>query len=185
MGTLHGTHPHGRGIGASSYGIAVPRVSFRQESTTGSLKRSWNPGDAPMADRHTEYGEGCPPIQAIDAPVVIFMINRAIDSRSTSDLDIYRATQCAWKIGESARANATYALGVSHGVVRGIYRIESWRPSHEGRWCFDGRSSPELAHVVGTSIAHLKAAQGASNPVRLYPNGIPALRDGSDTDTGE
>jgi hypothetical protein len=124
-----------------------------------------------MADVSREYGEGRDPIPAIDEPTIIFMLN---DPRidSWTDLDVYRRTQCSWKIGAHARKRAVYALGVSHGVVRGAYRIDEWRPAGI-RWCFNGRSAPEL-DVVGTSIARIKAPQGNANPVRLFLDGIPA-----------
>jgi hypothetical protein len=126
-----------------------------------------------MADASREYGEGHDPIPGIDEPTVIFMINRSLPWDSWTDLDVYRATQCSWKISAHARERAVYALGVSHGVVRGAYRIDGWRSAEGDRWCFDGRPAPEL-DAVGTSIARIKAGQGASNPVRLFLNGIPA-----------
>lgn len=126
-----------------------------------------------MADTRHVYGEGKEPMPAITQPTVIFMINNSLPSDPWTDLNIYRSTQCGWVIGNDARECAVYALGVSHGVVRGAYRIDSWRQVGERRWCFDGRSAPEL-DVVGKSITRLKAGQGASNPVRLFLNGIPA-----------
>lgn len=126
-----------------------------------------------MSENRHEYGEGRPPIPSIAAPTVVFMINRSLDPETATDLDIYRATQASWVIGEEARNRAVYALGVSRGVVRGVYRIKGWRQHGERRWGFDGRSAPELAHVVGTSMARFKAAHGAANPVRLFLDGIP------------
>jgi hypothetical protein len=132
-----------------------------------------------MADASREYGEGRDPIPAIDEPTVIFMINRSLSWEGWTDLDVYRATQCSWKIGTHARERAIYALGASHGVVRGACRIDGWRPAEGGRWCYDGRSAPEL-HVVGTSIARIKAPQGQASPVRLFLDGIPV----PDSDNG-
>lgn len=126
-----------------------------------------------MAVASREYGEGREPIPAIDAPTVVFMINRSLPQESWNDLDVYRTTQCSCVIGDHAGERAAYALGVSHGVVRGAYRIEHWRAAGEKRWCFDGRLAPEL-DVVGKSIARLKSGQGASNPIRLFLNGMPA-----------
>ena len=64
------------------------------------------------------------------------------------------------------------AGGIASGGVRSAYRIERWR-AEGNRWCFDGRPAPDL-DVVGTSAARIKPRQGASNPVRLFLNGIPA-----------
>ncbi len=126
-----------------------------------------------MVDPSLGYGEGRDPIPAIGEPTVMFMINRSLPERWDA-IDVYRATQCGWVIGDHARARAVYALGVSHGVVRGAFRIDGWRHVGGTRWCFDGRTAHELGHVVGTSIERIKASQGASNPVRLHLAGIPA-----------
>lgn len=125
-----------------------------------------------MTSISREYGEGRDPIPAVDAPTVVFMINNSLPRESGTDLDVYRATQRSWVIGNDARERAVYALGVSHGVVRGAYRIERWR-ADGNRWCFDGRPAPEL-DVVGKSVARFKGRRGDANPVRLFLNGIPA-----------
>lgn len=119
-----------------------------------------------------EYGEGQDPIPAIDEPTVIFMINKTLHEPG-NDQKVYEATRCCWKIGAAARERAHYALGVSHGVVRGAYRIDRWSDAGDGRWRFDGRPAPEL-NVVGTSIVRLKGSKGQVNPVRLFLDGIPA-----------
>lgn len=64
------------------------------------------------------------------------------------------------------------------GVLRGAYRIVRWRRAGEKRPCFDGLPATDL-NVVGKSIARIKAAQGASNPVRLFLEGIPAPESGA------
>lgn len=119
------------------------------------------------------YGEGKDPIPAIPEPTVIFMINRSLPKDRWTDEDVYRATRCSWVIGEHARNQAVYALGVSNGVVRGAYRIDRWIDVGGGRWCFDGVPAAEL-NTVGTSIARIKAPQGNRSAVRLFLNGIPA-----------
>ncbi len=77
-----------------------------------------------MTDVGKAYGEGRHPIPAIEQPTVIFMINHSLAGHPWTEVNIYRATQCSWVIGGDARERAVYALGVSHGVVRGAYRIE-------------------------------------------------------------
>jgi len=125
-----------------------------------------------MADAERGYGEGRAPIPAIDEPTVMFMINRSLPEQWDA-IDVYRATQCGWVIGEHARNRTVYALGVSHGVVRGAFRIDGWRHVGGTRWCFDGHTARELNLVIGTSIERIKARQGASSPVRLFLDGIP------------
>lgn len=126
-----------------------------------------------MSDRPREYGEGRLPIPAIPEPTVIFIIKLAHWADTWDEVDVYRETQRAWKIGPVPRDQAVYALGVSHGVVLGAYRIMGWRPTGD-RWAFDGRTATELQHVVGTSIARLTWPRAAVNPVRLYLGGIDA-----------
>ena len=126
-----------------------------------------------MSHASREYGEGRDQIPAIDEPTVIFMINKSLPKESRSDQDVYGVTRCCWKIGAAAREGAAYALGVSHGVVRGAYQIDRWTDAGEGRWCFDGRPAPGL-NVVDTSIARIKGRPGNSNPVRLFLDGVPA-----------
>lgn len=122
------------------------------------------------------YGEGREPIPPIGQATVIFMINKSLPRDSCTDQDVYQATRCAWRIAnECVRLQAVYALGVSHGVVRGAYRIEQWHPPHDGRWCFDGSPGTELG-VVGTSVARLKGRQGNANPVRPFLEWIPAIQ---------
>ena len=132
-----------------------------------------------MSGASRAYGEGRDPLPAIAEPTIVFMINKSLPPGSWTDEDVYRATRYSWKIGNDARERAVYALGVSHGVVQGAYRVESWHQADGNRWCFEGRPAPEL-DVVGKSIARIKARHGSSNPVRLFLDGIPeAPRDGS------
>ena len=82
----------------------------------------------------SNYGEGKDPLPAIDEPTVIFIINNSWKSTDSQDA-IYNATRSAWKISESVRERAVYALGVAKGVVRGAYRIDDWfeDPNQSGR----------------------------------------------------
>ena len=134
------------------------------------LERGWR---TIVAHTSSVYGENCDPIPSINEPTTIFIINRTLRKTDRTGEDVYQATRRAWVIGEQARERAVYALGVSHGVVRGAFLIDRWIPEGD-RWCFDGRTAPELSHVVGTSIARIKAPQRSSNPVRHFLDGIPA-----------
>lgn len=125
-----------------------------------------------MADARREYGEGKEPMPAIDAPTVIFMINKSLQGDSWTDQQVYDATRRNWVIGAKAREEAVYALGVSHGVVRGAYRIDRWLPAGN-RWYFEGVPATEL-DVVDKSAARLKGPQGYRSPVRYHLGGISA-----------
>lgn len=112
------------------------------------------------------------PVPPIVEPVVIFVINRVWVPDADDDAT-YDAIRMYWRVGAETRNRAVYALGVAGGVVRGAYRIESWKPGGaEGRWGFTGAPVPEPG-VVGTSVERLAPPRGAANPVRLYLDGIP------------
>jgi hypothetical protein len=131
-------------------------------------------GATDMPEDVRQYGEGRDPIPSIDEPTIVFIINRSLPSKSWTNEDVYRSTRCCWVIkNEEIRNQAVYALGVSHGVVRGAYRIERWH--HEGgdRWSFDGHPVTEL-DVVDRSFARLKGRQGDARAVRPFLNGISA-----------
>ena len=71
---------------------------------------------------------------------------------------IYETTRGHWKIAGWVRDRTKYALGIAYGIVRGVYRVESWfrseKPWDEGkcRWGFVGADAPELEHVIGSHV---------------------------------
>lgn len=79
-------------------------------------------------------------------------------------------------MGADVRNRAVYALGVARGLVRGVYRIESWFPSpqegEEGKWGFTGSPAHEMSHVLGTSVRRFNL-DGAQNPYRKFLSGVP------------
>ena len=89
--------------------------------------------------------------------------------------ELFEATRGWWVLGER-RNDAKYAFAVSKGVIRQVYKIESWRERTKGdrgyvegartRWGFDGHPAPEMSHYLNTSVAHL-FKKGAASPT-LY-----------------
>lgn len=85
--------------------------------------------------------------------------------RGMPDEELFEATAGWWKLGKR-RELAKYAFAVVHGVIRGVWRIEGWRPRAEGdrgwegdppgqpRWGFTGRQDPQLDQYIGRSVAH-------------------------------
>ncbi len=114
------------------------------------------------------------PMPAVDAPLVMFKINRAWRSDS-SPADVYEATRGHWKVGWDTRSRARYAVGVAFGIVRGVYVIDEWfestQPGDEGRWGFVGQPAPELEHIVGTNIRSINI-DGSQNPYRKFLTGF-------------
>jgi hypothetical protein len=86
--------------------------------------------------------------------------------------DLYEATHGWWKLG-AKRNEAQYGFAVSRGVIRAIYRIESWRQRAEGdrgfeapgdgRWGFEGSLVTTMDQYLNKSVTHL-FIQGAANP---------------------
>jgi hypothetical protein len=108
---------------------------------------------------------------------ILFTINRYYRSDMTP-LELYETTRGMWVVG-NRKENADYAMAVTHGVVREVYRIERWYPAGtlvyqtrdpstfkiKGRWEFSGYVAPEIRdEYVGFSVG--KAGQ---NPIR-YKN---------------
>jgi len=132
----------------------LPMPFTPHSATMGPIAKSTRKGKN-VPDISQVYGEGKPPMPAVDQPTVIFIIN---DSLKIGDDVVYLATRGSWVIGEETREQAVYALGVKHGVVRGAYRIDRWHLVSPKRWTFEGVAAPEL-DVVGKSAAP-KRAQG-------------------------
>ena len=69
---------------------------------------------------------GASPIQLDDTPLIMFRIPK-LWHRGMSDLDLYEATRGGWRLDIQRVQRAKYVLSVSKGVVRQVYRPESWR----------------------------------------------------------
>ncbi len=114
---------------------------------------------------------GAQPMPPVDARILFVKINRQYQPTDGS-ARIYEYTRGHWKLSGRGRESVKYGAGVAFGVVRGVYRIESWFPSEVpgdvGRWGFHGEPAPELAHIVGTSVRHLFKTEGQQNPVNYY-----------------
>jgi hypothetical protein len=118
-----------------------------------------------------------PPAPPFDEAVLLLKIPGLWTPRMSAR-DLYEASRGWWKIGADRRAAARYACAVNKGVIRAVYRIDSWRPRRQGdrewqedvgkppRWGFDGTPAPEMDRYVDTSVVHL-FKRGEANPVKL------------------
>lgn len=118
------------------------------------------------------------PVDAIGEPVMLIRINR-LYRHGMSDLELYEATRGVWKVGDR-REKAKFALAVFEGIVREVYKINSWYPAGTnhyesrserdvnipGRWEFLGEVAPIdiREKYVGRSVKeHLPP--NAQNPI--------------------
>jgi hypothetical protein len=113
------------------------------------------------------------PVDVVHKAMLI-TINRLYRSRMTP-LELYETTRGIWVVGQK-RNKVEYALCVTHGVVREVYRIDQWYPAGtlpyqtrdtssfkgSGRWEFSGEVAQDIRDLyVGRSVG--KAGQ---NPIR-------------------
>jgi len=114
----------------------------------------------------------------IEEPSVLIRVNRLYRPRMSAD-EIYEVTRGVWKIGKR-RDSLKYALAVYRGIVREVFRIDSWHPAGSthyqfrrrdatwaGRWEFCGGVAEPLVRqrYVGGSVAHL-FPDGARAPIK-------------------
>ena len=116
-----------------------------------------------------------PPAPTIADPAVLIRIPKLWYPNMAPE-ELQEATAGWWKIGVR-REKAQYAFSVNRGVIREIYKIDSWRARKAGdrdfhhdkpgkpRWGFDGQIAREMAHYRNTSVRHL-FQPGEASPVK-------------------
>lgn len=107
----------------------------------------------------------------ITEPSLLIIVNRLFKKNTDTDR-LYEITRGDWVIGKR-REKATLAIAVFKGLVRAVYRIESWEPvvstgpdqKRRRRWRLSGVVADELQHLVGGDVtAYL--GKSAQNPIR-------------------
>lgn len=108
---------------------------------------------------------------------LLITINRLYRSNMSNE-ELYEATRGIWRLG-SRRENADYGMAVYQGIVREVYRIQSWHPAgtlpyktrdangfkESGRWEFEGSIATDIRdQYIGNSVG-----LGGQNPIR-YKN---------------
>lgn len=111
-----------------------------------------------------------PEAPKIKEKAILFRIPR-LWTPAMPEAELFEATHGWWVLGKR-RTEAKYGFAVSKGVIRGVYRINSWRERTEGdreyikdekkRWGFEGEPAPEMARYMNTSVAHLFKKGNAS-----------------------
>ncbi len=101
----------------------------------------------------------------IDVPAVLLRINRDWQP-GMGDAQVYDVVHGWWVMGQR-REQAEYALAVAGGVIRGAYRVRSWRQRREGDrgWEEDPEQVRCSFHVEpGTASSSARSSAGASRP---------------------
>jgi hypothetical protein len=117
-------------------------------------------------DRLAHLLELRPQFPPVNEPTLVLVINQAWNDGESP------------QVGKATRNDTQLILGVANGIVRGAYLPDTWTestlPGQSGRWRFDGHPATEFERFIGTSLDRLVVPRGASNPVRVYGEGIPA-----------
>ena len=122
----------------------------------------------------------------IDEPVLIIRVNK-LYRPSMTPTELYEITRGIWKVTGSRRDCVQYAFSVYKGVVKEVYKVNTWYPamstpyqtrtepditlhgqiSMTGRWEFIGEvAEPAIRNkYIDRSVAFL-FPQGAANPIK-------------------
>lgn len=141
-------------------------------------------GRIPVEELNIRYG-AVPVTINPEHRVVLIRINRLFQ-RGMSDPELYEATRKWWRIGGPKRqigapSAPQWAMAVFGGIVRAVYRIESWeRPSAEDidadpkrarRWAFRGSRDQAMESMYGQRdvsayLRSIDTGNAIQNPIR-------------------
>lgn len=118
------------------------------------------------------------PVDVIGEPAMLIRINR-LYRHGMSDIELYEATRGVWKVS-FRREKAKFAFAVFDGIVREVYKVNSWHPAGTnhyksraesdvnipGRWEFLGEVAPRdiREKYVGRSVKEYLSPK-ARNPI--------------------
>ena len=100
-------------------------------------------------------------------PAVCFKISVLFNTwtKNMSEDDLYEIIRGNWTVNIKKAKSAKYAIGVSNNLVRGIYKINSWKQIHVGRsgerykrprWRFTGQQATDLGSKIGCLVTNFK-----------------------------
>lgn len=102
---------------------------------------------------------------ALEHRVILIRINREFRLARTAE-DLYEATR-KWWVAAPNRRKPEFAFCVYDGIVRAVYRIETWEHRQlDNRWAFHGHVDAEMEafYVWKDVTSHLRI--GAQNPIK-------------------
>mgnify|MGYP000052286496 CR=1 FL=1 len=122
----------------------------------------------------------------IDEAVLIIRVSKLYHS-AISDIELYEITRGVWKVSGSRRESVEFVFSVYQGVVKEVYKVNSWCPAlttlyqtrtkkditlngeieMDGRWEFLGEVAEQniRGKYINKSVAFI-FSQGSSNPVK-------------------
>lgn len=127
-------------------------------------ERGWQPLDEIMAEYAAEPVEIGP-----EHRVLLIRLNRA---QWLAPGGLYEKTRASWKVAPE-RHEPVWVFAVYGGIVRAVYRIESWeRPPEEervgkgaGRWDFNGVRDLAMENLYLWTDVSGYLPRGAQNPI--------------------
>ena len=113
------------------------------------------------------------PCPAISEKVILFKIPVRWNPLMTPE-ELFESTHGWWRLGQR-KDGANFAMSISAGVIRAIYRIDTWNLRTEGdrgfekgeksRYGFNGQLVHELDRYLNKSVKHLYKA-GEQSPFK-------------------
>ena len=94
-----------------------------------------------------------------DISAVCFKINTKWKKNMSADV-LYEAVRGNWRLSLKRASKARYGIGIRDGVIRAIYKIDSWEIAPDRnptRYRFSGTKEADLEKYLGNTVLHLKA----------------------------
>ena len=113
-----------------------------------------------------------PPILLDDTPLIMFRIPK-LWHRGMSDAELYEATRGWWRLDPRRAQRAKYVLSVSKGVVRQVYRPESWRQRRQAEAGWGPAELKRPRYGLAGPVAHDAPADWLNrNVLEFLPPGF-------------
>lgn len=110
----------------------------------------------------------CAEYANIEEAGLLIMVNRTADPNKLDDFNyLYNITRKSWVVGKR-REKAEYAFCVYRGIIRTVFKINSWEPSEVKRWAFNGEiADATICDKYCNKKINLEISKkGAANPIK-------------------
>ena len=133
------------------------------KNVTNEIKghNSWESG-MKTADEIIQYYDA--KAITITEPTIIININK-LYKRFMKDNELYNTTRSSWKLG-SKKNEAKYVIAAYRGLVREVYKINSWNQVGD-RWEFTGEvAEKEVRDKYLNQSLENYTKKGSQNPIK-------------------